>query len=78
VRQIVSVTATQSLLATNRGKHNPSATACRSPSATPRGRGSVSGCGVVDNDRDPCRAASGEHLNQLLTLYKAIIFSLIQ
>jgi len=36
------------------------------------------GCGVVDNDRDPCRAASGHHLNELLTLQKAYIFSLIQ
>ena len=36
------------------------------------------GCGVVDNDRDPCRAANGEHLGQLLTLHKAYIFSLIQ
>ena len=36
------------------------------------------GCGVVDNDRDPCRAAGGQHLNQLLTLHKAYIFSLIQ
>ncbi len=37
------------------------------------------GCGVVDNDRDPCRAASGrDHLNRLLTQHKAYIFSLIQ
>jgi len=36
------------------------------------------GCGVVDNDRDPCRAASGEHLNELLTQHKAYVFSLIQ
>ena len=36
------------------------------------------GCGVVDNDRDPCRAVSGEHLSQLLTLHKSHIFSLIQ
>ena len=36
------------------------------------------GCGVVDNDRDPCRAGSGHHLNQLLTQHKAHIFSLIQ
>jgi type I restriction enzyme R subunit len=36
------------------------------------------GCGVVDNDRDPCRAGSGHHLNQLLTQHKAFIFSLIQ
>ncbi|POQ98323.1 DEAD/DEAH box helicase [Alkalispirochaeta sphaeroplastigenens] len=36
------------------------------------------GCGVVDNDRDPCRAASGEHLGQLLAQHKSHIFSLIQ
>ena len=36
------------------------------------------GCGVVDNDRDPCRAASGRHLNELLTQHKAFVFSLIQ
>ena len=28
------------------------------------------GCGVVDHDRDPCRAASGEHLSELLTQQK--------
>ncbi len=36
------------------------------------------GCGVVDNDRDPCRAASGEHLSRLLAQHKSHIFSLIQ
>ncbi len=36
------------------------------------------GCGVVDNDRDPCRAASGEHLSRLLAEHKAYVFSLIQ
>ena len=36
------------------------------------------GCGVVDNDRDPCRAASGEHLAELLALHKSHVFSLIQ
>ena len=36
------------------------------------------GCGVVDNDRDPCRASSGEHLNRLLAQHKSHIFSLIQ
>ncbi len=35
-------------------------------------------CGVVDNDRDPCRAASGEHLSRLLAEHKSYIFSLIQ
>ncbi|MFH2000392.1 MAG: type I restriction endonuclease subunit R [Planctomycetota bacterium] len=36
------------------------------------------GCGVVDNDRDPCRASGGGHLNRLLEQHKAYIFSLIQ
>ena len=36
------------------------------------------GCGVVDNDRDPCRAASGEHLEALLSEHKSVLFSLIQ
>lgn len=36
------------------------------------------GCGVVDNDRDPCRAGSGEHLQALLRQYKSHVFSLIQ
>ncbi|MDF1591565.1 MAG: type I restriction endonuclease subunit R [Desulfobacterales bacterium] len=36
------------------------------------------GCGVVDNDRDPCRASSGKHLNRLLVQHKSHIFSLIQ
>ena len=36
------------------------------------------GCGVVDNDREPCRAASGTHLGRLMTSRKAYIFSLIQ
>ncbi|MEW6172196.1 MAG: type I restriction endonuclease subunit R [Bacillota bacterium] len=35
------------------------------------------GCGVVD-DRDPCRASSGDHLSGLLTQHKSYIFSLIQ
>ncbi len=35
------------------------------------------GCGVVDHDRDPCRASSGEHLAQLLAQHKSHIFSLI-
>ena len=33
---------------------------------------------MVDNDRDPCRASSGDHLNQLLIQHKSHIFSLIQ
>src|SRR5690606_2604302 len=36
------------------------------------------GCGVVENDREPCRAASGTHLRQLLREHKPYIFSLIQ
>jgi len=36
------------------------------------------GCGVVDNDRDPCRASSGENLAQLLAQHKSHVFSLIQ
>ena len=36
------------------------------------------GCGVVDHDRDPCRAASGEHLRRLLAEHKSHVFSLIQ
>ena len=36
------------------------------------------GCGVVDNDREPCRAFSGQHLGGLLAEHKSYIFSLIQ
>jgi len=36
------------------------------------------GCGIVDNDKDPCRASSGQHLSQLLEEHKAFIFTLIQ
>ena len=36
------------------------------------------GCGVVDNDKEPCRASSGDHLSRLLAEHKAYIFSLIQ
>lgn len=36
------------------------------------------GCGVVEHDRDPCRASSGDHLMQLLGQHKSHIFSLIQ
>jgi len=35
------------------------------------------GCGVVDNDRDPCRASSGEDLSRLLSEHKGFVFSLI-
>jgi hypothetical protein len=36
------------------------------------------GCGLVDNDRDPCRASSGEHLQVLLGLHKSYVFTFIQ
>ncbi len=36
------------------------------------------GCGVVDNDKDECRAASGVHLKTLLGQHKSHVFSLIQ
>ena len=36
------------------------------------------GCGVVDHDRDPCRASSGAHLGRLLGEHKSYVFSLIQ
>lgn len=36
------------------------------------------GCGVVNHDLDPCRAANGAHLNRLLTEHKSHVFSLIQ
>lgn len=36
------------------------------------------GCGLVDNDKDPCRAANGAHLQALLGQQKAYVFSLIQ
>jgi type I restriction enzyme R subunit len=35
------------------------------------------GCGLVDNDRDPCRAASGDHLEELLSQRKSHVFTLI-
>ena len=36
------------------------------------------GCGVVEHDRDPCRASSGAHLERLLGEHKSYVFSLIQ
>ena len=36
------------------------------------------GCGVVDHDRDPCRASSGAHLGRLLAEHKSHVFALIQ
>jgi type I restriction enzyme, R subunit len=37
-----------------------------------------SGCGLVDNDKDPCRAGSGNHLKELLNQHKAYVFTLMQ
>ena len=36
------------------------------------------GCGVVDHDRDPCRAVTGDHLSRLIGEHKSHVFSLIQ
>ncbi|SER19772.1 type I restriction enzyme, R subunit [Nitrosomonas sp. Nm51] len=37
------------------------------------------GCGLVDNDRDPCRAGSGDNLKELLShQHKAYVFTLVQ
>jgi type I restriction enzyme, R subunit len=36
------------------------------------------GCGLADNDKAPCRAASARHLASLLSEHKAYVFSLIQ
>ncbi len=36
------------------------------------------GCGVADNDKNPCRPASGRHLAELMTHHKAYIFTTIQ
>lgn len=36
------------------------------------------GCELVDNDRDECRAGSGDHLKALLGQHKAYVFTLIQ
>jgi len=36
------------------------------------------GCGVVNHDREPCRASGGRHLGRLLGRHKSYIFSLIQ
>ena len=36
------------------------------------------GCGIVDNDKDECRASSGTHLKSLLGQHKSHVFSLIQ
>lgn len=36
------------------------------------------GCGLVDNDKDPCRPCDGDHLGRLLGQHKSYVFSLIQ
>ena len=36
------------------------------------------GCGLADNDKDPCRAGTGDQLSQLLAQHKAYVFTLIQ
>lgn len=36
------------------------------------------GCGLADNDKDPCRAGSGTHLKALLNQHKAYVFTLVQ
>lgn len=36
------------------------------------------GCGLADNDKDPSRASSGDHLKALLSQHKSVVFSLIQ
>ena len=36
------------------------------------------GCGVVDNDKNPCRPDSGKHLAELMTHHKSYVFTTIQ
>jgi type I restriction enzyme R subunit len=36
------------------------------------------GCGLVNNDKDPCRAKSESHLTELLNQHKSYVFSLVQ
>jgi type I restriction enzyme, R subunit len=38
---------------------------------------SFAGCGVANDERDPCRAKSGENLKELLALRKTHVFTLI-
>lgn len=40
--------------------------------------GTFSGCGLADNERDPCRAGSGTVLRKLLLKRQPFVFSLIQ
>ena len=35
------------------------------------------GCGLVNNDKDPCRAGSGKHLKDLLNQHKTYVFTMI-
>ncbi len=35
-------------------------------------------CGLVDNDKDPCRAGSGHELKKMLAQHKSYVFTLIQ
>ena len=64
---------TASWAATSPSSSSPTAT-----TSTPRSTRPSPAAGVVDNDKDPCRAASGEHLKALLAEHKAYVFSLIQ
>lgn len=36
------------------------------------------GCGVADNDKNPCRPTSGKHLAELMTHHKAYVFTTVQ
>lgn len=36
------------------------------------------GCRLVDNDKDPCRAGSGDHVQELLNQHKSYVFTLMQ
>lgn len=36
------------------------------------------GCGVVDNDKNPCRPSSGRHLAELMSYHKAYVFTTVQ
>lgn len=64
VRQITDYTASQTTVATNREKYdllkNGVQVAFRNDLDTQIYK-TFAGCGLVDNDRDPCRAKSGQH-----------------
>ena len=36
------------------------------------------GCRLVDNDKNPCRAGSGDHVQELLKQHKSYVFALVQ